>query len=630
MIKVFPYDWRQSNKKTAADFATFVCDTRSSAPESPIIILAHSMGGLIVKLWAAHYATQPCPSGALPKVSEIAFVATPFLGAPKAVKAIVKGYNLMFDESGGLATYFFSFVERNYALYQINDAGISFPSIFELLPITSSEWCRPDLLRHAEVNMCEIADFNPDDVVPKVDYLFAKEKDDHTYDWMQLSDKDQNIISNSTVSGGDGTVPLYSAQNILVSGPNERREIDGSDHLSIVHSKELTNLIDDWYASAQKRADLETARKSANNAIRVSQNIALTGQLLPVSVDETKWSTSDESLAISLNSLALGFSGRSSSYVASAASITDSDRERVELYRVAASLETDPDLKGLWRTKASSAVSEAAGPRTPGNNEVAQEILKHQRSEFTEARTSFLNIKKKVLVIGNSQYQDPGMALHSPSNNASAFAKAAEGHLGDAEITLLKDASKEQIIDTLERILSKTSEGEMFYLYYSGHSLSPNTETHNDLDSYLLPVEATALDASKKGISLREVIALIQNSHVRLGAVFLDAGLRLPPSTGAGIPIVIMTAAQPGSASTEDVRTNLSLFTYSLISALSGGGSQSGLITAKGLSEYLENTTAVLTGGVSRPQTIFSPAAAGEIPLFAAAANDLVESADRQ
>ena len=61
---------------------------------------------------------------------------------------------------------------------------------------------------------------------------------------------------------------------------------------------------------------------------------------------------------------------------------------------------------------------------------------------------------------------------------------------------------------------------------------------------------------------------------------------------------MIMSSARQGSVPIEDARTNLSLFTYSLISALSVGasiGEQPGHNHREGLSEYVENTAEPFT-----------------------------------
>jgi pimeloyl-ACP methyl ester carboxylesterase len=102
LVTVFHYDWRRSNGDNAKLLKERICGVRAHAPSSPIIIIAHSMGGLMTKVWAARHAKEPCADGKDPGVKQIVFVATPHLGSPKAIKAIAEGYNIVFDELAGL------------------------------------------------------------------------------------------------------------------------------------------------------------------------------------------------------------------------------------------------------------------------------------------------------------------------------------------------------------------------------------------------------------------------------------------------------------------------------------------------------------------------------------------------
>src|SRR6266849_2213676 len=236
LVTVFPYDWRQSNARNAISLANKICQVRLKAPESPIVLIAHSMGGLMAKIWANRYSRADCSNGAKPSVSRFVFVATPHLGAPKTIKAIAQGYNILFDELDGLNRYksWFARFERDYFLDSLNQAGMSFASLYELLPIRTSEYCRnakptlaktlnpvdgedgkplnlfdpnawrhydllrrigapairdvyydnklAPLLRNAEVLLCEIVDFDPSSVADVI-YLFGREKTDRTYGW---------------------------------------------------------------------------------------------------------------------------------------------------------------------------------------------------------------------------------------------------------------------------------------------------------------------------------------------------------------------------------------------------------------------------------------------------------------
>jgi hypothetical protein len=141
LLSVFHYDWRLSNAHNATLLKERICETRQRAPNSPIFLVAHSMGGLILKIWAKYHATQDCFNGAKPAVQRLTFVATPHLGSPKTIKAIADGYNLLFDELDGLKRLI-GWFETNYLLAAVNQSGMSFPSLYELLPIHTSAYCR--------------------------------------------------------------------------------------------------------------------------------------------------------------------------------------------------------------------------------------------------------------------------------------------------------------------------------------------------------------------------------------------------------------------------------------------------------------------------------------------------------
>ena len=320
LVTIFHYDWRQSNSENAKLLQKRVCDVRAHAAMSPIYIIAHSMGGLVTKVWAARYANEPCTNGEKPKVTQIVFVATPHLGSPKSIKALAEGYNILFDELVGLKRHL-GFFERNYLLDAINQAGVSFPSLYELLPIRTSEYCRqqkPDLdkasnpvdgddnkpinlfdvdnwrrydllrrigspavrrsyyehglapmLRQAEQLLCEIVDFDPMTVADVI-YLFGREKDDRTYGWFQLRSSVPEGIGRSTNIQGDGTVPTYSAQNFLISSTRQTKEVI-ADHTSIISSSPILDVVEEWYVKAGKRADLETGRANAQYASLLSR-----------------------------------------------------------------------------------------------------------------------------------------------------------------------------------------------------------------------------------------------------------------------------------------------------------------------------------------------------------------------
>lgn len=398
LVTVLHYDWRLSNGDNAKLLRDRVCTLRIHAESSPIVIIAHSMGGLLTKVWAARYAKERCSNGKEPNVAQVVFVATPHLGSPKAIKALAEGYNIIFDELGGVKRYL-GIWERNYVLNSVNQAGIAFPSIYELLPIRSSEYCssrkpalakaavpvvgdnnkpvslfdieswrRYDLLRRigapavrrsyyehdlapllkqSEQLLCEIADFDPSSVT-EVRYLFGREKADRTFGWFHLRSAGAGDgIEKSTLMQGDGTVPVYSAQNLLVSSTRQITEVE-ADHTSIVSSEIVRQAIDDIYEQAMRRAELEPARANPKYASLLATEAAVTGTLLPVSLNPVAWSRDDEKLAIELNRKILDKMGYKASDVAKFASVTPGAPERAKLYAVAATTANEPSQRLAW------------------------------------------------------------------------------------------------------------------------------------------------------------------------------------------------------------------------------------------------------------------------------------------
>jgi hypothetical protein len=354
------------------------------------------MGGLMVKIWAKYYAESACPSGSKPKVSQLIFVATPHLGSPKTIKALVEGYNIYFDELSGLKRYL-GWFERNYLLKAVNAAGMGFQSYYELMPIQASELCRSkipelqnlpspldgddgkplnvfnidnwkkydllrqienptlrrsyydgtiaDMLRKAEQLLCDMATFDPTSVAP-VTYLVGREKEDSTYGWFLLK-LSGPLIAKFTSVAGDGTVPLYSAQNALISRTKQIYEI-AYDHVGIVSSPRMMGLVESWYATAVARSKLQIAAANVQLQPVVTAEVASTGDLLPVSLDASAWSAKENQLAISLNTKALNLMGYTSADVASAASSKLDPEQRAALFAVAASTADVPEQKLAW------------------------------------------------------------------------------------------------------------------------------------------------------------------------------------------------------------------------------------------------------------------------------------------
>jgi len=107
----FPYDWRGSNFNNADELARFI----ESKPtlNGEFDILAHSMGGLVARLYLQRH-------GSSTRVRTLLNLAVPFRGSMNVLQTLEKGWGPANRLAGGLA--------------KIRETLLSFPSVYELLP----------------------------------------------------------------------------------------------------------------------------------------------------------------------------------------------------------------------------------------------------------------------------------------------------------------------------------------------------------------------------------------------------------------------------------------------------------------------------------------------------------------
>jgi pimeloyl-ACP methyl ester carboxylesterase len=109
---VFDYDWRRSVFHNAERLAAFVRE-KVPDPSQRVDILAHSMGGLVSRV----YATE---LGGERRIGKLISAGTPFLGSVKVFQTLENGWGTVNFLLGGLTAF------RRTAL--------SFASVFELMP----------------------------------------------------------------------------------------------------------------------------------------------------------------------------------------------------------------------------------------------------------------------------------------------------------------------------------------------------------------------------------------------------------------------------------------------------------------------------------------------------------------
>ncbi|MGY3131162.1 hypothetical protein ACVWZM_001844 [Bradyrhizobium sp. USDA 4501] len=146
----FSYDWRQSNIRSASDFSRWLCrdDVRTIVKGRPVVFLAHSMGGLVLKYWLEHsYAGEHCPADtdtfeAWMPIQKLVFAGTPNYGAPKAVLSFSRGETLYVDPANdGPLWRALVALDMNTISRNLNKYGIRYPSAYQLLPVVNTTAC---------------------------------------------------------------------------------------------------------------------------------------------------------------------------------------------------------------------------------------------------------------------------------------------------------------------------------------------------------------------------------------------------------------------------------------------------------------------------------------------------------
>ena len=130
-IRFFNYDWRYSNTVSAENLATFI----NVNNYDKVVLIAHSMGGLVASKFLANAGTAASTMGR--KVEDCIFVASPLLGSP--ISAYILGSSdlsaLQDFELSGFALFIYSCMAAFSGSYiQIKNLLKYLPSLYELLP----------------------------------------------------------------------------------------------------------------------------------------------------------------------------------------------------------------------------------------------------------------------------------------------------------------------------------------------------------------------------------------------------------------------------------------------------------------------------------------------------------------
>jgi uncharacterized caspase-like protein len=156
----------------------------------------------------------------------------------------------------------------------------------------------------------------------------------------------------------------------------------------------------------------------------------------------------------------------------------------------------------------SSPEAEASSPITPPGT------IPHGGPGLVPAET--LSRRYYAIVIGNNNYQFHER-LKTAVNDAEAVAKTLQDDFG-FETTLLRDATRDQILKTFNEYRRKLDDNSSLLIYYAGHGIYDR-----DADkAYWLPVDARA-DENVKWVSADDVTTNIRAIPARQVLVVSDS-----------------------------------------------------------------------------------------------------------
>src|SRR3989344_4511329 len=218
---IVPYDWRVDISSSSVKLDSIVGQALANSPTGKVNIIAHSMGGLLVKDYLIRNGDS--------MINKLVFAGTPHLGAPKAFNLLNWGddFDLKFLGLG---------LNRNKA----KEIGQNMPSVYQLLP--SREYINKAGSYVQDNNSIELDYEQTNDFLTSSSVLEdhrnigllirADEFHQLRDDWMPstanvynlLGCREYDTIGSFTISGdgsvdidsitGDGTVPFASAEHI--------------------------------------------------------------------------------------------------------------------------------------------------------------------------------------------------------------------------------------------------------------------------------------------------------------------------------------------------------------------------------------------------------------------------------
>jgi len=138
--------------------------------------------------------------------------------------------------------------------------------------------------------------------------------------------------------------------------------------------------------------------------------------------------------------------------------------------------------------------------------------------------------KRVALVIGNANYSKPINPLKSPLKDADDMSQSLQ-RLG-FEVTLLKDAGKQEMDKAIEAFGQKLGKKTAAFFYFSGHGMQNNRK------NFLLPVDMSLTEDStakfSETVGLEQVLATMKPAEIQIVALDACRNYPIPLTKGIG------------------------------------------------------------------------------------------------
>ena len=367
---VFPYDWRQNVVDSAAQLDQFLRDPKlaQSIGGRDVVIIAHSMGGLVTTSWYHKYYA-PHPEQYSFPIANFFLLGVPHRGAPSSLLAIALGY-----QPGSRLSQWeeqvYSFLFR-----ELNRAAVSFPGLFDLLPDTFKavyedgggdveifsvgSWLRYDWARKArDARRAKAEVFYPSYIQPMLDrsselhrlitdegtlpvaktfFFYSKSHDTVTSILMERDRHNVYTPRPRWEKDGDERVPSYSAVpgDIATKHPDHAVQLQAT-HGALPNDPTFHAWVRDYRWSQVALTNLHFIQLAKQRPIIVEE-MRKAGAVLPLPSSMTSLA-SPEARATAEFNVAVAPSIDSANDAYSAAKQAPNAPRRAELYATAAAL----------------------------------------------------------------------------------------------------------------------------------------------------------------------------------------------------------------------------------------------------------------------------------------------------